>query len=343
MVLVASVRGLVRNAGEGSSRSDIALTRISHRFLATDADLSKFARRRHANRWEMGATRCSAALSRRNRSRSRRGIRHHRRAPRTGPGSPPTAGARSAYRGCSRHVRQARRCMPGRPCRYRISRAAPQRQGRRATRDPVHVAHPAAGATATRGDRVPGRRQGRCARGPSPRRTMVPACCRFWPPNPETPALADGEERESRRLADASPVPGLDGSRRGVDETGEKVRESALADEADAGAAGLVVRRESRLSGHGAHRVLAQISEREQDPFESRLVERVQEVALILGGVGALEQAHRAGGALDPRVVAGRHAIGAEPARVVDERGELHPPGCTPHPDSGSSHARCRG
>ena len=90
------------------------------------------------------------------------------------------------------------------------------------------------------------------------------------------------------------------------------------------GAVRLVVRREPRPPRDVAHRVLVQRPEREQRPFESRPVQRVQEIALILGGVGALEQPHRAAAALDPRVVAGRHALGAEPARVVDERGELH-------------------
>ena len=144
--------------------------------------------------------------------------------------------------------------------------------------------------------------------------------------DPEPAALADGEERKPPMLTDASPVPGLDGPRRSVHEASEKRRETALADEAEAGAAGLVVRRQSRLPGHAAHRVLAQPTEREYGAIESRLVERVQEVALILAGVRTLEQPHPVGGALDPGVVAGCDALGAEPARMLDERGELHLP-----------------
>ena len=162
----------------------------------------------------------------------------------------------------------------------------------------------------------------RVLRGDVPRRIAAVAAS----PDAQAAALADGEEREPGMLADPRPVPGFDGTRSGVDETGEEGREAALADEAQTGAVGLVVRREPRLAGHGPHRVLAQTAEREQRPFESRPVQRVQEIALILGGVGALEQPHRAAAALDPRVVAGRHALGAEPARVVDERGELHLP-----------------
>ena len=142
----------------------------------------------------------------------------------------------------------------------------------------------------------------------------------------QAPALADGEEGEAPVLADTDPGIGLDRPRRRVDEAGEEGREPAFADEAESGAVGLVVQGQSRAPGQRADRALAQRPEREDRPLDPRSVERVQKVALVLGGVGALEQPRAVDGVLDPGVVAGRDALGAEPARVLDERAELHLP-----------------
>ena len=96
--------------------------------------------------------------------------------------------------------------------------------------------------------------------------------------------------------------------------------------EADAGTVRLVVWREPRAPGHVAHGPLVQGADGEHRAGELRLIERVEEVALILVGVGAPEQPHAVGGVLDSGVVAGRDALGAESARVLDERVELHLP-----------------
>ena len=189
----------------------------------------------------------------------------------------------------------------------------------------MHVAHPQPGGQ-QRGVIVPLDDDQGVARGvlcrDVPRRLRAAASTA----DPEPPALADGEERKPPMFTDAGAVTGLDGSRRLADEAGEERRETTFPDKAEAGAVGLVVRRQARPAGHGPHRALVEIPHREDRRFELRTVERVEEVALVLGRIGAPEQPWAVDGALDPRVVAGRDALGAEPARVPDECVELHHP-----------------
>ena len=59
------------------------------------------------------------------------------------------------------------------------------------------------------------------------------------------------------------------------------------------------------------------------DGRELRLRELVQEVALVLGRVGGLQELHALPGPSQPRVVAGRDPVGAERARVIEEGAEL--------------------
>ena len=103
------------------------------------------------------------------------------------------------------------------------------------------------------------------------------------------------------------------------------------------------MRCQSSLPGHGAHRVLVQSPKREHRAIELPLIERMQEIALILGGVHALEQPHSVDGAPESGVVAGRDAFGAEAVRMIDERGELHLPVARRRPGSESARSRCRG
>ena len=153
-----------------------------------------------------------------------------------------------------------------------------------------------------------------------------PRCMRPATPaaDPEALALPDREEGKSPMLADAGPVLGLDGSGCVVDEPGEKRRKPAFSDEAQPGAASFVVRRQTCATGHVAHRRLAQLPEGKDGSIELRLIERMEEVALILVPVGSLQQAHSAVRTLDSGVVAGCNTLGTEPLRMFEEGTELH-------------------
>src|SRR2546429_10012182 len=80
----------------------------------------------------------------------------------------------------------------------------------------------------------------------------------------EPPALAERGERESRGGAEPLPRGGLDGSGGHREEAGQERAERPLADEADAGAIGLVEHREPRAPRALAHRALLELAERHQ-------------------------------------------------------------------------------
>ena len=81
--------------------------------------------------------------------------------------------------------------------------------------------------------------------------------------------------------------------------------------------------RQARLAGDPAHFGLREAGEREHDPRELRLGEPVEEVALVLGAVGAFHQLVATVGLPHARVVAGGDPGGAHCERVIEERLEL--------------------
>ena len=96
----------------------------------------------------------------------------------------------------------------------------------------------------------------------------------------------------------------------------EELAERPLADEADAGRILLLRVRQADLVGDAAHLGLVQLADREQRLRQLRLVQAVQEVALVLARVEPLEQlvAARRLVEADARVVAGGDALGARAA-----------------------------
>jgi len=104
-----------------------------------------------------------------------------------------------------------------------------------------------------------------------------------------------------------------------------EARVIVVGNEADLLAVRLVGDGQPALARVGAHGVLRPIAHRKNGATELILRERKQEVRLILCRIRAALQEKAAGRriALDPRVMAGRHGVGAEAARPIDERGEL--------------------
>src|SRR6185437_14589985 len=136
-------------------------------------------------------------------------------------------------------------------------------------------------------------------------------------------ALAEGVEGQSLVGTEGLAVNGLDGARALGEEAGQELAEWALADEADAGAVGLVEHRQARPAGALAHARLVERAERHQRVRELRARYGVEEIALVLGGVRGLEQARSIGGGGEARVVSGREVGGAEPARPLECHAEL--------------------
>ena len=77
------------------------------------------------------------------------------------------------------------------------------------------------------------------------------------------------------------------------------------------------------LLGDAAHLGLFQLADREQGLGQLRLVEPVQEVALVLGVVQALEQLCFPAQLADSRIVTGGDLLGAQAHRMVQEGLEL--------------------
>ena len=103
----------------------------------------------------------------------------------------------------------------------------------------------------------------------------------------------------------------------------QELAEGPLADEADAGRVLLLRIGQPDLLGQPAHLGLGQLADREHRLAQLRLVEPVQEVALVLERVQALEQLHLAVLLAHPRVMAGGDLLGAQSHRVVQEGLEL--------------------
>jgi hypothetical protein len=139
---------------------------------------------------------------------------------------------------------------------------------------------------------------------------------------PDAAALAYGVEGEPDVLADPAAIL-VDDRPGGLRQVAvQELAERPLANEADAGRILLGVVRQPRLARDAAHVRLPQLAEREERARELRLGQAMQEVALVLAGVAALEQAV-APVRRDARVVPGGDPLGAEAHRMVEERLEL--------------------
>src|SRR6185369_15831340 len=126
-------------------------------------------------------------------------------------------------------------------------------------------------------------------------------------------ALAERVERETDVAADGAPALVLDRSRRVGEVARQELAERPLADEADAGRVLLLRVRQADPGGDPPHLGLVQLADRKERARELRLVEPVQEVALVLRPVEALQQLESGCGGADPGVVPGGDALGAEP------------------------------
>jgi hypothetical protein len=105
--------------------------------------------------------------------------------------------------------------------------------------------------------------------------------------------------------------------------TRQEFAERPLADEADAGGVALGVVRQARFAREPAHIGLEQVAQGKHRARELRLREPVEEIALVLAGVEALQQDEAPIALFDARVVAGGDALGAERQCMVEERLEL--------------------
>ena len=138
-------------------------------------------------------------------------------------------------------------------------------------------------------------------------------------------ALAQRVERQAHVLAHGLAVVQLDRARLVRQVAAEEFAERALADEADAGRILLGRIRQVQFFRDLAHFRLGDLAQREQRLRQLRLVQAVQEVALVLGRIEGLEQLVPVGGGVvaHARVVAGRDQVGAQLHRVVEEGLEL--------------------
>ncbi len=143
---------------------------------------------------------------------------------------------------------------------------------------------------------------------------------------PQALALAQRVVSEPRVSAHLAPLRRDDRAGLARQVAREEVPERPLADEADAGRVLLRPRRDADPLRDRAHLALGRVAQGEQHRRELRLREAMQEVALVLGRVDGLQQFDRAALPRGPsyaRVVAGGDPVGAERARVLEERREL--------------------
>ncbi len=136
----------------------------------------------------------------------------------------------------------------------------------------------------------------------------------------EPAALAERVALEAAVPPDHRALFGLDRARPPGQPAADKIAEGPLADEADSRRIALVGDRQPALAGDAPHFRLGEAADRELAGSELSGIERVQEIALVLVAVDAAQQPP----AIDARVVAGRKALGTQPARVLEPDAELH-------------------
>ena len=157
------------------------------------------------------------------------------------------------------------------------------------------------------------------------RRTLV-----LHAANAQSLALAQGVEAQAHMLAELAAAVVDDGAGRVAQVAVEELAERALANEADAGRVLFLCIRQADLLGQAAHLGLRQLAHRKQGARELGLVQPVEEVALVLQRVQALEQLEalaaglqRIGPGTHPRIVAGGNALGPQAHGVVEKGLEL--------------------
>ncbi|MCY1510468.1 hypothetical protein D9M68_448460 [compost metagenome] len=123
--------------------------------------------------------------------------------------------------------------------------------------------------------------------------------------------------------ADDVAVDCLDLARLGGQVLLEEIGEAALADEADAGGVLLLRRGQAVLLGNRAHCRLFQFADREQGAGDLLAAHRMQEVALVLVRVQALEQFGAAVDVAAAHVMTGGDQVRAERQGIVEEGLEL--------------------
>ena len=104
---------------------------------------------------------------------------------------------------------------------------------------------------------------------------------------------------------------------------GEKLAERPLADEADAGRIFLGVGRNALFARQRAYLALGHVAKRKKRAAELVLRKLMQEIGLILGRVGRLQQFDATARETQPRVMAGGNALRTQRSRVVQKRSEL--------------------
>src|SRR5206468_7729670 len=113
---------------------------------------------------------------------------------------------------------------------------------------------------------------------------------RLEPADAEPLPLTERVEAQPHVAADDAAAFVLDRAGLVAEVAVEELAERPLADEADAGGVLLRRHRQPDLGGELAHLRLLQLTDQEQRARELRLVQPVQEVALVLGAVAALQQ-----------------------------------------------------
>jgi len=115
-------------------------------------------------------------------------------------------------------------------------------------------------------------------------------------------------------------VGGFDRARNARQPGLQEFTEGPFADEADAGGIGLVEHRQAAFAGDGSHFRLAECSQREVASGKLNGGKHVQEVALVLRGVHAAQQATAAA---DARVMTGRETLRSQASRIGQAEAEL--------------------
>src|SRR5690348_3814076 len=103
----------------------------------------------------------------------------------------------------------------------------------------------------------------------------------------------------------------------------QEFAEVAFADETDAGGILLGVHRETRLMRQLPHLILVQVAEWKQRRAQLLLIERMQEISLVLVGISGAQQFPAVFCMCDARVVAGGDLLGAQFACGIKEGAEL--------------------
>src|SRR5206468_10946366 len=110
------------------------------------------------------------------------------------------------------------------------------------------------------------------------------------PADAQALALAERVVRESGMATEDPPLRSFDWPGRPRQIAGEKVAKGPLADETDARGILLGVSRYPLLARHRTHLPLGEIADRKAGGSKLTLRELMQEVRLILGGIGSLQQ-----------------------------------------------------